>query len=221
MLPLRLVGIDMSDDASHTLGGGIRAFLGAGGFLAMMFGGYFLYESKDTTTGITLIASGLPIFLLPWMWDRLWRRPQPQPKPKRETPTSLQYLSNRDSDLKGAIVSAAWASAYGRWFAAQILVSNGQPIQPRYLIHVMAGQVMDKMLDGDIGVRGRRPGQMDYELSSAHSLALIRLLCTRRSGLAMASGAGAAWRGGDRFGWDDCSQRSPRCNCSKRSAWGL
>jgi len=43
----RLVGIPMSD-ASDTFGGGIRSYLGAAGFLVMMFGGYFIYEDKDT-----------------------------------------------------------------------------------------------------------------------------------------------------------------------------
>ena len=80
------------------------------------------------------------------------------------SPSRLAYLTYRDSELEPAIVSAAQYSAYGRWFAAQILVNSGHPIQQRHLVHVMASQVMDKMLDGEIDVRGRRHGQMDYEI---------------------------------------------------------
>src|ERR1043166_8836525 len=61
----------MADEAAETLGGGLRAFLGAGGFLVMMFGGYHLYEGKDTRTGIVLIALGLPIFLSAAIWTQI------------------------------------------------------------------------------------------------------------------------------------------------------
>ena len=86
---------------------------------------------------------------------RLWRRSDRQP--------SLTYLTYRDSELGAAIITAARHSAYGRWSAAQSLVNSGQPIQQRHLLHRMASEVMDKILDGDIQVRGRKPGQLDYE----------------------------------------------------------
>jgi hypothetical protein len=76
----------------------------------------------------------------------------------------LAYLGYLDSDLAPAIISAARYSAYGRCFAAQILVNSGHPIQQRYLFHRMAREVMDKILDGKLEVRGRKPGQMDYEI---------------------------------------------------------
>jgi hypothetical protein len=158
MLP-QLVGVHMADQASNTLGGGIRNYLGAGGFLVMMFGGYFLYDGKPTWIGITLIAVGLPIFLAPWMWGQLTHR---QPKP--ENPEQiLQYLSRRDSELSSTIVTAALRSAYGRWYAAQILVNSGSPVEHRHLISTMANAVMGKIVDGDIEVRGRKPGQITYE----------------------------------------------------------
>jgi hypothetical protein len=78
MFLLRVMGIEMSDDASKTLGGGVRAWLGTSGFLLMMFGGYFIYEHNNLYVGIPMIAGGLPLFILPWAWDRfmapLWAR---------------------------------------------------------------------------------------------------------------------------------------------------
>ena len=72
MFPLRLVGIDMA--ASSTLGGGIRNFLRAAAFSIMMIGGRVIYEGRDARIGIALIVIGLPIFLLPWAWNRLLGR---------------------------------------------------------------------------------------------------------------------------------------------------
>jgi hypothetical protein len=93
-------------------------------------------------------------------WDgfigRLWPRYQQQ--------NELTYLTYRDSEVGSAIINAARYSAYGRWFAAQILVNSGHPIDQRHLLHVMASQVIDKILDGDLEVRGRKPGQMDHEI---------------------------------------------------------
>ncbi len=76
---------------------------------------------------------------------------------------SLEYLSQRDSSLGPPIISMAWHSAWGRWFAAQHLANNGTPIGQRYLMHTAASVVMDKILDGDLEVRGRRPPLLDYE----------------------------------------------------------
>lgn len=57
----------------------------------------------------------------------------------------------------------ARCSAWGRWYASQHLVKSGVVIIERHLLHMAAGKVMDKMLDGDLEVRGRRPGKMEYE----------------------------------------------------------
>jgi len=162
MLPLRLAGINMSDDASETFSGGVRAFLGSAGFLTMMFGGYYFYEGKGPGPwwmGYFLIGIGLPLFILPAIWKKLRRAKSASDL------RPLEYLSNRDSDLSEAIIRASRSSAYGRWFAAQYLAGDDKkPIQVRYLLHVMSSQVFEKMLDGEIEVRGRRPGKMDYEL---------------------------------------------------------
>jgi hypothetical protein len=76
---------------------------------------------------------------------------------------TLQYLNRRDTELSDAIVTASLRSAYARWFSAQILINSGRPIEHSYLISTAANEVMDQIVDGDIAVRRRRPGQIAYE----------------------------------------------------------
>jgi hypothetical protein len=90
-------------------------------------------------------------------WDRLI------PRFRKKSSQSLKYLTYRDSTLGEAIISMAQQSAWGRWFAAQHLVNNGTPIGQRYLLHTAASIVMDQILDGNLAVRGRRPGGLEYE----------------------------------------------------------
>jgi hypothetical protein len=158
MFLLRLVGVDMSDDASKTFGGGVRGWLGAGGFLLMMFGGYFLYEKGDFHVGIPMILGGLPLFILPWAWERFKAFFRSSPRPQQ-----LEYLSAKDSDLGSAIKSMARRSAWGRWFSAQQLVNSGSPIDNLYLLQIAGSIVRDQMLDGNLEVRGRGPGKLEYE----------------------------------------------------------
>jgi hypothetical protein len=122
---------------------------------------------------LTSFCIGAASFVIAVYWERLI------PTRWQERPQQLEYLSNRDTDLSSAIISAGWHSAYGRWFAAQILVNSGHPIQPRYLLHTVASQVMDKVLDGDIEVRGRKPGQM--EAYTENVLAIHGILRCRAS----------------------------------------
>jgi hypothetical protein len=98
-------------------------------------------------------------FMLAVYWDRLvgWAWPYYNRQP------SLSYLSDRDFPLDSAIQRMARRSAWGRWFAAQHLVSSGSPIGEGYLLQMAGSIVMDKILSGDLEVRGRRPGRMDYE----------------------------------------------------------
>jgi hypothetical protein len=55
-------------------------------------------------------------------------------------------------------------SAWGRWFAAQHLVNSETPIDEDHLLQTAASIVRDKILDGDLEVRGRLPGKLDYEV---------------------------------------------------------
>lgn len=63
----------MSDKASDSLGEGVRNGIGAGGFLLMMFGGYLIYDHRDSRYGIGLIALGFVAFVTPWAWVSLLR----------------------------------------------------------------------------------------------------------------------------------------------------
>jgi len=155
----------MADEAPETFGAGFWNYLTALGFISPLLGGEELIRSQLSTgptfplwLNLTLIAVGLPLYQSKAIWKKLHRR-----KPAADKPNRLEYLHNRDTDLSSAIVSAAWLSAYGRWLASQQLVNSGQPINPRYLLHRMAGEVIDKITDGDIEIRGRKPGQMHYE----------------------------------------------------------
>jgi hypothetical protein len=158
MLPLHLMGIDMADEASESFGGGVRNWLGAVGFCAVLIGAEMLRENTAPIwIGTLLIIIGLAIFLLPFVWRRI-------KKESPENPPKLAYLTYVDSELGAAIKSMARYSAYGKWYAAQVLVNGGKPATERELIFVATGQVMEEILNGKLDVRGRLPGRMDYEL---------------------------------------------------------
>src|SRR5262245_19814701 len=124
----------MADEASDTVGGGVRNYLGAIGFIVALIGAEILREGGSQWLGISLLAAGLPIFLAPTAWKFVSSRLRPKPLAASE-PT-LKYLSARDSELGSAIMSMARRSAWGRWFAAQHLVSTGSRIDEMYLFKV-------------------------------------------------------------------------------------
>jgi hypothetical protein len=74
MVLLRMMGIEMSDEASKTFGGGIRNYLGALGFISALIGAEILREGGDSRVGMGLVVTGLPVFILPWLWDRFMAR---------------------------------------------------------------------------------------------------------------------------------------------------
>jgi hypothetical protein len=79
---------------------------------------------------------------------------------KANSQPKLTYLrARRDYDLGPAIIEMAHGSAWGRWFAARHLVTTGKPIDERYWFQTAASMVMDKMMDGELVVRGRLHGQ--------------------------------------------------------------
>lgn len=57
----------------------------------------------------------------------------------------------------------AWSSAWGRWYAAQLLVNSGKPAKYENILHPASFNVMEKITDGELKVRGRLPGNMDYQ----------------------------------------------------------
>jgi hypothetical protein len=90
-------------------------------------------------------------------WDRIlpWRL--------RASQSSLKYLAQQDSDLGDAIKRMVRRSAWGRWYAAQHLVNAGSPIRDLSLLQIAGHVVMDEIVNGRPEIRGRRPGQLDYE----------------------------------------------------------
>jgi hypothetical protein len=168
MFPLRLIGINMADEAADTFTGGVKNFLGALGFISPLLGGEELirwYLGGHTLPwwfSVGLIVAGLPIYTSPAAWKslrRIFAGAQSEPN------TSLQYLSGRDSELGSAIISMARQSAWGRWYAAQQLVNSGTRVGLQLLYQIAAGKVMDAITNGELEVRGRRPDpkRLDYE----------------------------------------------------------
>ncbi len=165
MLPFQLAGISMADEASKTLGGGIRNYLGTLGFILPLVGLEEFVRSLVSDqpalphwASFTLIVAGLPLYVAPWAWDRL------QWVVGREDATKgLEYLSHRDSELGDAVFKMAYKSAWGRWYAAQHLVNAGKPIDEQ-LLRIASSIVTDKITDGELAVRGRLPNEMDYQI---------------------------------------------------------
>jgi hypothetical protein len=149
----------MADEASDTLGGGVRNFLGALGFISALIGGEEIWRVGPTWPGVTLVAISLPIFISPWIWNKLAL------SRTRSKPQTLEYLHHKDSGLGSAIVTMALRSAWGRWYAAQHLVDSGNAIDEMHLLQIAGSVVMDKILDGDLEVRGRRPEELGKLLS--------------------------------------------------------
>jgi hypothetical protein len=109
----------VADEASDTVGGGLRNYLGAIAFIVSLIGAEIIREGGRTWLGALLIAAGLPIYWSPLIWKRL-RGLNPAQG------TSLAYLRNEDSELSGAIRDMVWHSSWGKWFAAQGLASDGK-----------------------------------------------------------------------------------------------
>ena len=151
----------MADEASDTVGGAMRIFLGTAGFVSFLIGAEILREGGPAWVGASLIAAAFPIYLSPAAWKFVVSR-----FGRNDVKLSLSYLSDRDSSLGPAIIRMARNSAWGRWYAAQQLVATGSPIDQLHLYQIAASVVMEKILDGDLVVRGRRrnPNRLDYEV---------------------------------------------------------
>ncbi len=127
-------------------------------FIGLLLGG------EDIRGGSYYWAAGwfgcalLSIFVAVY-WDRfIPRRWRPRPA------SALTYLRDEDSELGGAIRDMVWRSAWGKWFTAQSLANSGPtPVNEQYIMGTATRQVLDTLTNGQLEVRGRRPGQMDYE----------------------------------------------------------
>jgi hypothetical protein len=80
MTPLQFVDNSMADEASESFVGAVRNYLGSLGFILPLVGVEELvrhsvdaqHPSLPIWAAVTLIVVGLPLFLLPWGWNRLW-----------------------------------------------------------------------------------------------------------------------------------------------------
>jgi hypothetical protein len=162
---LRHFGINMADDASETFGGGVRNYLGALGFILPLVGLEELirsYVSEQSAlphwVSIVLIVAGLPIYVAPAAWKKF--------RGVRQTADSLPlgYLRGEDSELGGAIRDMVWCSAWGKWYTAQSLANSApKPVNEQFIMGTATSIVLDALTDGRLEVRGRKPGQMDFE----------------------------------------------------------
>jgi hypothetical protein len=148
----------MADDAAESIGGGLRNWLGALGFISALIGAEVLREGGPRWFGVGLIVAGLPIYLSPAIWKRL------SGLLRKQSVHILEYLHERDSSLGSAIIMMALRSAWGRWYSAQHLVNSESPLDKKHLLHIAGSVAMDKILDGELEVRGRRPGRLDYQV---------------------------------------------------------
>jgi hypothetical protein len=144
----------MADEASDTISGGIRNFLGALGFISALIGAEVLRESGPNWVGVTLIAAGLPIYLSPVAWKaaRRWIKYE-----KAAAQSPLEYLHNKDSELGSAIRDMGWRSAWARWYAAQHLVNSEKPITEGDLLHIASLNVRQNLIDETLRFAGGRP----------------------------------------------------------------
>jgi hypothetical protein len=147
----------MADEAPETIGGGFRGFLGALAFVSLLIGAEVLREQGPFWIGLSLIIAALPIYISPGIWN-LIRKKNAAPKANK-----LEYLHHKDTDLGSAIITMALRSAWGRWYAAQHLINSRNAIDDIELLRTAGTVVMDNISDGDLEVRGRQPGRMEYE----------------------------------------------------------
>jgi hypothetical protein len=91
-----------------------------------------------------------------------------------------RYLFSTDAELGSAIKMMAWASAWGKWFSAQLLANQDRPIDKegvdRQVMQIAASLVTDAAMDGKLEVRGRRPDGISYEVIPREAWRLIALV---------------------------------------------
>jgi hypothetical protein len=76
----------------------------------------------------------------------------------------LGYLRDEDAELGGAVRDMAWMSAWGKWYTAQSLANSApNPVNEQFIMGAATHLVLDKLTNGQLEVRGRKPGQIDYE----------------------------------------------------------
>lgn len=126
--------------------------------IAFVFAAVERFFAENGTWGQSAACIGLAILttIIPVYWGRFvpsWLR----------WPSQTEYLSNKDSELNQAIFAMCRHSAWAKWYAAQYLINSGKPISDNSFLNVAAHNITDNLTDGDIDVRGRPPGKLEYE----------------------------------------------------------
>jgi hypothetical protein len=131
--------------------------LAFGVFLILSSGVYLTYLHWDSVTGLLRSVRGH--FRHPTRKDR--------------------YLSSTDEELGPAIMQMAWASAWGKWFSAQLLARQNDAINKEALdgqaMQTAASLVTTAATDGRLRVRGRKPNRVSYEVIPREAWRLIAL----------------------------------------------
>jgi len=98
---------------------------------------------------------------------------------KQESEEADRYLSSTDTELGSAIIMMAWASAWGKWFSAQLLANENRAIDKegsdKQVMQIAASLVVDAAMDGKLEVRGRPPASISYEPIPQEAWRLIAL----------------------------------------------
>jgi hypothetical protein len=109
---------------------------------------------------VVLIIGGIVWFFWP---DRLEAPSAKAQSSDVKQKLPLTYLRHEDSELGSAVRQMAWQSAWGKWFAAQHLVLTGKPITEPELLNTASHLVGESLVNGELEIRGRLPGSMDYQ----------------------------------------------------------
>jgi hypothetical protein len=155
--------VPMADaDIPKSIPHGIRVlvFTGAIPFIGLLeaFDRYF---ARSMFEAAGCVAISLASIVVATYWERLL--------PRKWRPLVIQRYVPNNAELSDAIRRMSLQSAWGRWWAAQQLVNRGKRIENRDLLNAAAREVREKIIEGAITIRGRRPGAIDYhEIPADH-----------------------------------------------------
>jgi hypothetical protein len=126
----------------------------------------------------TVMMMAFPLWaagcFLSWLFVR-WRTIAGERRRRADS-----YLSDLDSELGSAIRQMVWRSAWAKWYAAQCLVSDRhEPIDEDSHMQTGASLVTSAAMDGELAVRGRQPGAIEYEPISRDAWRLVAIHMVR------------------------------------------
>lgn len=129
----------------------------------------------DSSFGWLIATTVILLILINLRWQRFWWWNK-HPKDDDANGSKRWYLSDEDTDLGTAIRHMAWYSAWARWFAAQHLATNKhEPIFERFLMSIVAFEVLNAAMNGKLSMRGRPSDSINYEAISRETWRLIAI----------------------------------------------